>query len=227
MKKSVLILLMCCIYLTGIYAQTSEQRNVGNFNGINVCCGIEVFLTEGKSSTIVVNANPDVLPKVKTEVNGNTLNIGFKNNISNIKGKVTIQVTAKDLIYLGVNSGSKIKGASAINAKDIKLQANSGAGITLDLKANNVTCESNSAGSINLIGSADLVKASNNSAASINMKDFVVTTADVSSNSGASIQISVKKEIKAHANSGGRIQYYGNPPKAQVSSNSGGSIQKK
>jgi len=226
MKKIVLVLLMC-IYVAGICAQTSEQRNVGSFNSINVCCGIELFLTEGKSSTIVVKANPDILSKIETEVKGNTLNIGIKGNTGNNKGKITVYVTAKDLMALSANSGSQIKGASDINAKDIKIQANSGAGVTLNLKANKVTCESNSAGSINLTGAADFVKASNNSGASINMKDFLATTADASSNSGASIQIRVKSEIKAHANSGGRIQYYGNPPKTHVSSNSGGSIQKK
>lgn len=227
MKKISLVLMMCCIYIAGISAQVSQERSVGTFNGISVCCGIEVLLSEGQSSKIIVKANQNTLSKVKTEVKGNTLHIGFDRSANNRNDKVSVYVTAKNLVLLEANASGQIKGMSDINAKDIRMHTNSAGGITLNLKADNVICESNSAGTINLTGTAAYAKVSNNSASSINMRHFTANRADVSSNSGASISIGVKDQIKAHANSGGSVKYYGNPSKSDISSNSGGSVKKK
>lgn len=228
MKKLSLIVILCCICAAKICAQTTQKRNVGNFNSINACCGIQVLLTQGESFSVTVEAEPNLISDVKTDVKGQNLNISIDTKKWNRnRGKITVRVTAKDLVKLEANSAAKIKGMNTINAKDIKLSVNSAAKIDLDLKANNVTCDGNSAGSINLTGEALYVKASNNSAASFNLKNFLTTKADVSSNSAASIDIAVKDEIKAHANSGANIKYYGNPSRKDISSNSGGSVKKK
>lgn len=227
MKKISSIVFVCCLSIVSLCAQTTQKRSVGSFNSIDVCCGIQVLLTEGSSSSVTVEANSNIISDVKTEVKGRTLNISFNNQRNkNNKGKIVVHVTAKDIEKLDSGSGSKIEGTNTINAGNIKLNVNSAGQINLDLKANDVVCNGNSAGTITLRGEAVSVKASNNSASSFNLKGFQTTNADISTNSGASVDITVKSEIKAHANSGAHVRYYGNPSKTDISSNSGASVKR-
>lgn len=227
MKKFGSILVLCCLSIIGIYAQTTEKRNVGSFNGIDVCCGIKVLLTQGSSSSVEVEAKSENIQYVKTEVKGNTLYITFDNKKKcDKKGSITVYVTANDIKKLEANSAGIIEGTNTIHARNIKLDVNSAGLIKLDMKADNVVCKGNSAGKITLKGEAQALTADNNSAASFDLKGLEAVKADVSSNSAASIDLNVKTEVNANANSGARIRYYGNPSLTNVASNSGGSVKK-
>lgn len=227
MKKISFLSLLVSLSVISLSAQMTQKRNVSSFSSINVCCGIEVVLAQGSSESVTVEANPDDISYVKTDVKGKTLNIGFDNNRKNRRGKVKVRVTAGNLDKLEANSSGKIEGTNTITAGDIKLNVNSSGKINLDLEAKNVKCDGNSAGSMKISGKADYVKVSNNSASSINLQGLKAVRAEASSNSGASIDITVSDQIKAHANSGATVRYYGNPTRKDVSSNSGGRVQHK
>lgn len=207
-----------------------EERTVGSFSGVSSCCGIDVYITEGSSSTIRVQADNAIINDIVTKVKDGVLDISLKNNTFNkklMKGKMVVYISAKDLSSIHASSSSKIKGSGKFRGKDVAIHASSAGEIALELTAENITCKVSSGANVTVKGTASYANISASSGSDARMKEMIVNRADVSTSSGSDAKIWVKENIKARASSGSSISYYGNPTDKDVSSSSGASIRAK
>jgi len=234
MKRIALLMFLSCVFIASTWAQrTSEERNVGSFTGIKSCCGIDIYLRAGSSSTVKVEAHSELLKHVKTQVKNNVLSISVDNNNSNgwkdlfKDKKVIVYASVDELTLLEATSACDIKGEATLKGKDVKINVTSAASVNIDLRADNISCNATSGADIKMKGSARAAKLSATSGADIMMKDFVAEEVDASCTSGSDITITAGKKIKARATSGSDIVYYGNPSIKDVSSSSGGSVKGK
>lgn len=230
-KKGFVLLLLLTI-CTISYAQSgsySENRTVGSFDAISVCCGIDVYITEGVSSTIKVESNDEeYLSRIKTEVKKGELKISFNNKDifkrpNNLRLKV--YVSAKNLTGIKGTSGSDIVSTTPLSAKDIKVSASSGSDIKLELNATNLECSASSGSDIKISGTASyaLVKASSGS--DINMKEMTVRTVEASATAGSDVSVTATDAINARANSGGDVTFRGNPATINKKKSTGGDVR--
>lgn len=233
MKKSNIVLLLFCFITISIYGRNiiTQERTIGVFSGISVCCGIDVYLSEGSSRTLTVETDAETMERVEAFVDKGVLHISVKKKDSEWfkrnNNSIAVYVKASNLTYINASSGSDIKGQTDIKAKDIEISAGSAGDIELTLYAVNVKCSAGSGSDIKLKGKATYANISASSGSDILMEDFSVLKADAKASSGSDINITVKEEINAKANSGADIDYYGNPTIVNVSSSSGGSITRK
>src|ERR1041385_8374415 len=78
----------------------SQTREVSKFNSISVDYPAQVFITQGNTESLKVEAEDNVLPGLKTEVHNNTLQIFYKttnNKHVNATKLVKITIVVKDL----------------------------------------------------------------------------------------------------------------------------------
>jgi len=224
------VLFLIVIY-TVCYAQkgATENRSIGSFNAINVCCGIDLYITEGKSSTITVEvSDKEYLSHVKTEVRNGWLRLSFDNKDLRKKPnglKIKVSVSASDLSAIEATSGSDVVSTTKLFANDIKVLANSGADIKIELDTKNLECDVSSGADIKLAGSALNAKVDASSGGDINMGEMTVKVARAHASSGSDIRLHVTDEIKANASSGGGIKYTGNPQTVNSGKSSGGSVR--
>jgi len=233
MKKrvfsSVLLLsLICCIS----YAQSgnyTETRSVGSFNAIKVCCGIDLYISEGTSSSIIVETNyEEHLPKIKTEVKKGELKLSISTRDLMKRPndmRIKVSVSAKNLTAIKASSGSDVLSVTPLTANDIEISASSGSGIKLELNATNLKCSTSSGSDVKLTGSASYASASASSGSDINMKDMVVRVAEVSASTGSDISVNVTDEIKAKASVGSDIKFKGNPKTVSKKERIGGDVR--
>ena len=112
----------------------TEQRSVKVFTAIAVSQEINLYLTPGEDHSISVKTDDNILPYLKTEVQGNTLIIYFSEDIQ-IKSPRSseVYVTLPQLEKLTVSTGAMIKSTQLIQAKSIDLKAStSGAPLPSD-----------------------------------------------------------------------------------------------
>lgn len=237
MKRNIIITLLIFAFATvyGGDELLTKEITVDPFTGIRACCAIDVYITEGQSSTVLVKADSENLPKVKIDVIDGTLHISQDSNQTDIslnslkkdKRKIIVYVTAQGLMSLEVDAAAKITGQTTIKAENIKLKADAMGAINIDLKANNLTCKSDAMGNITLNGTASYAKVSADSMGKVDLKGMTVGKADVKADSMGSVDITVKDELKAYAASMGKVNYYGTPSKKETSSDSMGKVKQK
>jgi len=221
-----------CIYgqykpkVTGSGKVVTEERKAGYFDAIRVSTGIDVYLTQGASERIAVEADDNLHEYIMTEISGNTLKIYTEANIRKAERK-RVYVTMKDVKELSASSAGDIVGKNSITTDELFLSASSAGDIELQIKAQKVECKLSSSGDMTLEGEADELDADLSSAGSLKAYDLVVKVADITTSSAGDARITVTEKLRARASSAGDIYYAGDPKEVDAHSSSAGGIHKK
>lgn len=204
-----------------------EERKVTDFKAVTVSSGINLLIGQGSTVKVVVEAEENLLPYIKTEVSGEVLRIGIKGSFGNFHSHkpINVYVTAKELKALEVNSGSRLKTENKIQAGNLKISSSSGSSFLAEIDCTNLDASSSSGSSGVISGSAKSIEAESSSGSSLVALDLKAEKGKVSASSGSSVSVKVTGEIRAHASSGARISVSGNPSVRDTDSSSGGSIR--
>jgi hypothetical protein len=213
--------------VTGSGKVVSKDRPAGSFNQLKVSSGIDVYLKQGNTESIKVEADDNLHEYILTEIRNGTLNVYTENvNIRNAERK-RVYVTMKEVTRINVSSAGDVVGESQIKAGDIAINVSSAGDVKLDLVADNVEIDISSSGDVTLTGEAELMEADLSSAGDLNAYQFKVKEADLSVSSAGDADINVTEKLTASASSAGDVFYIGNPKYIDAHSSSAGGIHKK
>jgi len=202
---------------------TIERTIKADFTGIKVSTGIDLFIRQGSTNAITVEADENSHDLIITEVKEGILKIYTDKNIWKSKAR-KVYVTIENLTLLKASSGSNVKSESVINTNEIYIDASSGASIDIEVVAKSAVTEASSGSDVKIKGTTINHTARASSGSSINAYKLKSTNANASASSGASINIYASKNMDAKASSGGAIDYAGNPTRINKEASSGGSI---
>jgi hypothetical protein len=204
---------------------TTERTPQADFSGIKVSTGIDLFIRQGSTNAITVEADENLHDLIITEVKEGVLNIYTAKNIWKSKAR-KVYVTIEKLTLLKASSGSNVKSESKIDTNEIYIDASSGASIDIEIVAKNVITETSSGSDVKIKGTTINHTARASSGSSINAYELKSTNANASASSGASIHIYASKNMDAKASSGAGIDFKGNPVSINKEASSGGSVSK-
>ncbi len=224
------ILLSSCMFIgpsvKGNGKVKEEVRQVGEFDQVKVSRGMNVYISQGSPARVVVIADSNLHELIETKVEGGVLKITTKENIRWAEEK-KVMVTVEKLTGVGANSGGNVWSQSQIKLADLKLEANSGANLTMDIDAGTLSADCSSGANIKLSGLAKEADLGTSSGANLKGEKLIVNECKMSASSGGNVSSTVTGKLDAQASSGGNIAYYGEPTSTNVNSSSGGSIHRK
>ena len=215
--------------MTGIRGSrvvVSEDRNINsNFESIKVQQGINLYLTQGNSTEISVEADDNIIDLLMTEVNNNELKIYFEKNVYKAKAR-NVYLTTNDISQIRASSGAHVKSENTLTSNTLDLDASSGSSMKIYVNATEVTSECSSGADIDVFGKTESFSARASSGSSIDADELESQNAIAKASSGANIDLNVSNKLTAKASSGGDIDFYGNPKEVNKSTSSGGSVSK-
>lgn len=195
--------------LTGVQGSgnpKSEKRNVSGFKEIEAGGAIALEIDANKDFSVEVEADDNLLPLIKTEVDGNTLKISTEDGIST-KNKIIVRISMPELISLDVSGAS---GAVVSN-----------------LKTDSLKLEASGASKIKISGEANNLESNANGASGIDAEGLSVNDADVEASGASSTTVSAANNLKADASGASTILYTGEPKNVEPTSSGASSIKKK
>ncbi|WP_294201502.1 DUF4252 domain-containing protein [uncultured Chryseobacterium sp.] len=225
-----------------------ENRNVGEFSGINVSTGVNLVFKQEDPASVKVIADADKLQYIVTKVENGVLkvyvdnkgqkNLKFKNinvNVSsprmnNLKvssGAIftTIGPVQENNLTVDGSSGAVVKGRFDISG-NTKIEASSGTSIKVEVNSKNLTFKGSSGSDTSIAGETETAAFDISSGAVCKGENFSADHVEAESTSGASLSVSASRTLKAKASSGGLIKYRGNPEiTADISKMSGGTLK--
>ena len=205
---------------------TTQSRDLKGFDGIRACCSLNVELTQGGSFSVEVEAESNLQEYIETEVSGNTLEIGFKDNV-NIRNRepIIVRVTLPELEMIDASSSADVVTMGSFKGERLRLESSSGSAIEATFSGGRVSADASSGGRVNVEGKVDFVDAEASSGAKVLADNLDAKEADADVSSGARIEVRVSEKLKADASSGGSIHYHGNPSDLNTDTSSGGSVR--
>jgi hypothetical protein len=211
--------------------QTTQDRHLSGFHAIDLAGSFDVYITQGSTESVKVEAPSDVIDRIITEVQGGVLKIHSKKdtnwgNWSWGNKRMVIYVTAKDLNSVGVTGSGDIYFKDGITTNSLKLQI-TGSGDMLG-KVNVKTLESKISGSgdMKLSGRADESTISVVGSGDFTARDLVtVNTAVRVAGSGDAV-VNASNKVDASVSGSGDIHYTGGAKNINSSKAGSGDIER-
>ena len=194
-----LLLVICCLVAATLSAQNTENRTVGTFSKLSVSGSIDVSITQGTGGGIVVVADTDMMPFVKTEVKDGQLNVYIDKNNSrkNWGSKVSVAITAAQLSEISMAGSGNIATKGNFNFRDLEVsQAGSG--------------------NLNLGGTAADIDISMAGSGNTNLADLSCSSAKVSLAGSGSVKTAAKKSLNVSIAGSGNVCYTSKPDDVQT-----------
>jgi hypothetical protein len=220
-----------CVFegITGIRGSrnvVSESRTISsNFEAIKVQQGINLYLTQGNSTDIKVEADDNIIDLLITEVKNNELEIYFEKNVYKAKAR-NVYLTTNEISKISTSSGAHVKTENTLQVKVLELDSSSGSSIDIYVNAHEIMSEASSGADIDIIGKTNLFSAKASSGSSIDANDLTSIDVIAKASSGANIDVNVSGKLTVNASSGGDIDYKGNPTNIDKKTSSGGSVSR-
>jgi hypothetical protein len=195
----------------------AEVRDAKNFHAISVSNAFDVFITQGNEETVAVSASEEKYKEgIKVEVVNGVLKISFDGDkkfwraFKGSKMKLKAYISFKNIDKLAVSGACDVRIQGNINADDLKLNF-SGAS---DLKegtinAKKLTVDINGASDIKISGSATQLDVDISGASDFKGFDFATDYCNIKASGASSINITVNKELSAHATGASDVKYRG------------------
>lgn len=239
--RSITKLLLAVILVTGLAytfapakafaQQKTEDRHLSGFNGVSLAGSYDVYITQGATESVKVEAPEDVISHIITEVDGGMLKIYNKNNDNFHWGdlfghhkRIIIYVAAKDLNSVSVSGSGDIFFKGGIHTNALKLRVSGSGDMLGAVEVKTLESSISGSGDMKLSGHAE-----SSSVRVVGSGDFtarnlltVYTAVHVSGSGDADINASDK--IDASVAGSGDIHYTGGPKHVSSSKSGSGDI---
>jgi uncharacterized pyridoxamine 5'-phosphate oxidase family protein len=128
--------------IKGSKTVTIEQKEIGNFNAIEVSDNIEVYLDRGEKCELKIEADDNLHDIIKLDLTANTLRINTTKEATNYK-KLIVRVTYnKELKMITANNESVINAIQEIQLDNITIKTHDKATLFLNVNSKNFTLQS-------------------------------------------------------------------------------------
>lgn len=232
MKKIIGSLVMGLAVAGSVGARADEVRtfDMKGFDAVSVSSGISVEILIGPQQLVEVEFDSkSALDRLKLNVRDNVLFVsrksGFLDFLSFGNRDLEVLISLPQLNSVSASSGSDVQVSGNYSAV-LVAKSSSGANLSLEeISARNVTLNASSGANIDAEGTCETLTAASSSGADINANDLECSDAIAKASSGADLDIFASDSITAHVSSGADIKVSGNPHTRDVNQSSGGDVK--
>ena len=210
--------------------QTTEPRKVSSFSRVQAGESYQVEVTLGSEESVEIEAPKDLLPHIRAEVHGDTLDISSDAGYDLTNGqKVLVKVGVKELTgatasgacemkvngqvktanFKASTSGSATLSLSA-DVRDMDVETSGASHTTLTLTAKSLNVQGSGSAECNVNGQADKSKIELSGASHFN-GGFITTQAEVNASGSSNAELKVLDSLKGQASGASEVRYSGSP----------------
>ncbi|MCB1025919.1 MAG: DUF2807 domain-containing protein [Acidobacteria bacterium] len=169
----------------------TEQRDLKGFTGIDVSgAALQVEITAQKEYSVVIEADDNLMPLIKTEINGRTLQISTKKSFRT-KNRIKVKISAPNIDSIE-NSGVTYVSLTNLSTDSLKI-------------------DSSGASKVKVEGTAKNLKVDISGASHLEASGLITNEANVESSGASSSKINVKDRLIADISGASSLKYKGNP----------------
>jgi hypothetical protein len=209
----------------------AQKRTVGDFHGIQIGGGIDLYLNQGGDEAVAVSASDvEYRDRIVTEVKDGILHIymedrGFHWNWGNRKLKA--YVSCKVLNDLRASGGSDIFVDETIKSEKLEVHLSGGGDLHGKFEVGDLTVGMSGGADSYISGTAGHLSVHVSGGGDFHGYDLAVDNCQASASGGGDIYVTVNKSLDASASGGGDIHYKGSGSVQESHTSGGGSISRK
>ncbi len=238
------LLLTACLGGRGSGDLITEEREVSDFDRVELAGEGELTITQGESESLTIEAEDNVIPNITSEVRNGTLVIGmntrFWNHVVPTK-PIKFDLTIKDLTDLSLSGSGEAKSSNlntknldltisgsgrieitTLAAEDIALTLSGSGELMIDtLSAKKIDATLSGSGEVELAGQVDEQNITVSGSGEYRAAELESKEAEIEVSGTGDVAVWVNERLDVEMNGSGNIEYVGEPTVTKDISGSG------
>jgi hypothetical protein len=207
-----------------------QDRHLSGFNAIDASGSVDVFITQGSTESVKVEAPADVQDHVVTEVEGGTLKIHDKHgsgwswgNWGNHK-KIAVYVVAKSINEIGVTGSGDVSFKDGIRTSSLTIHVSGSGDVVGRVEAKSLDCGISGSGDMKLSGHAENSSVSVSGSGDYSARDLTTVRTSVHVSGSGDASVNCSDSLEASVSGSGDVSYSGGPHHVVKSKSGSGDI---
>ena len=220
MKKIFLLVMISAAAIVAraqevIIDPNAEVRTLnGSFNAIKVSGGIDIYLSQSDNEVVAVSASEEkFIKKIKATVENGVLKIYMEDegflHITTKDRKLKAYVSFKDVNKIDASGACDIHVSGTIAVNTLHLICSGASGFKGNIKVSDLGIDLSGASDMKISGTAHTVNIESSGASDVKGIDLSTDMCTVKASGASDIEITVNKELNAHASGASSIKYSG------------------
>lgn len=186
---------------------TTDIRNVGEFDGVDVGGVFDVEIVAGKDFEVKVEADDNLMQYIETEVSGGVLKISSSTHHLKSKSPLRVRVSAPNIESIEASGASKVS-ISALQNSELRIDTSGASRVSLEGATRSLSVEVSGASHVE----AEALKAEN---------------ATVGASGASGVDVFVTGKLVSNASGASKIGYTGNPALVEKKSSGASKVYQK
>ncbi len=210
-------------------AIVSQTREVHAFDGVELRGTGTIHITQGPEPALVIDAEPDTLDKIVTDVEGNTLVIRFKwfDALLAFKGlgPIDIRITTPAIRVIRINGSGTVIGETALTTDRLYVSVSGSGKIAMELTAEELRASISGSGDLRLRGDVKRQEIQISGGGDIEAGELHTEDTDISIAGSGRAQLYATSRLDVTISGSGKVEYGGGARVSQRISGSGSITQ--
>lgn len=210
-----------------------DDRHLTGFHAVDVSGSFDVFITQGSSESVKVEAPDEVIDKIITEVTGdgvlkiyNKRNFNWNDWFGGRGKKIAIYVNIKDVDAVQLTGSGDVYFKDGLRSPSLKIALTGSGDLGGRIETKSLECRLSGSGDIKLAGHAETSVVNVIGSGDYHGRDLatVNTTARVAGSGDAAVNVS--DSLNASVSGSGDVKYSGSPKHLMTSKAGSGDIER-
>jgi hypothetical protein len=191
--------------------QTEMRSNLTNFDKIDIAIDGKLEITIGDAWAVEVSAQQNLLPILKTEIRGNTLNVFYEGRVRTFDQTV-IRVTMPKWSGAQLSGSTNLVLKTPLRGGSLDIGVSGSGNIQLpDIQLDKLNVSISGSGEMTAAGTAGTCDLSVSGSGDMMASGLQVGTLDASISGSGNVECTVNDRINAHVSGSGEVRYKGRP----------------
>lgn len=218
--------------LTKVYGLDKQDRHLSGFNAVNIAGSFDVYITQGSTESVTVEADDEVIDKIITEVKDGALKIytkstsGFNWSWGDNNKKRIVRVVAKDLKTISLAGSGDVFFKEGFRTQSLAVKLSGSGDITGKVDVKILESSVVGSGDVTLTGRAETLSVKVTGSGDFTGKDLLTTNTTVRVAGSGDASVNASQKIDASVAGSGDIRYTGAAKQVSTSKAGSGDIHR-
>ncbi len=208
----------------------TEKRSSAEYDEIKLQGFFDIDLVAGKEGEINIQAEENLLPFIKIEVEGNTLKI-YQEKGKNLQPsksmKILVTVPFEKISAVSLSGSGDVNTKNQIKTDKFTATLSGSGDVNLDVDSSDLEAKLSGSGDVRLKGKADKLTARISGSGDITADELVSKDVDAGISGSGNIRVNCSENLTARISGSGDIIYKGDPKTKDTKVSGSGNIRKK
>lgn len=192
--------------------RVEKDLQLDDFNGIRLTLSADVYLTPGRSQSVRVSAQQNIIDLLETEVENGIWKIDTEENIDD-HSKIKIYITVPEMDYVKLSGSGNIytEGLFENSGKAVEVGVSGSGDLQFRTNARSLSAAISGSGDIELKGSTDDISIRVSGSGDIDAIDLTARNCEVRISGSGNAKVHATQDLNVRVSGSGDVYYRGRP----------------